>query len=345
MKTILLLFCALGLTIASVAQETPPLSAMERIVHSDHVALETTVRTGTYEGISWQECIEPKPEVDGRTLLSLLYDAQEIPGYALMPNSVTGTHSAVSVRPPGKPSEALRTFSALVEAVGKEGRSVPRGTVTVQVEWMPSVEQARQRLQERRQLMFRTLHADKKIEEQVVSQLPSGRSFGLPMYLDRRFDLRRGVLIQVDRVVVSVQVSDTESVSEDFVEALAWGMIYRLQTFLHPDSSNRQLLNGVRVEPVSRLEKLGCLVSSHRPEVSWSKDAPAPVMNRIFTGKAYSEWTCRVTWGQRWVELEAFSWEMKTWDGKVVKLSRPVFPYRGELIAPLQEVRQALGML
>jgi len=28
----------------------------------------------------------------------------------------------------------------------------------------------------------------------------------------------------------------------------------------------------------------------------------------------------------------------------VVKLSRPVFPYRGELIAPLQEVKQALGM-
>jgi hypothetical protein len=35
---------------------------------------------------------------------------------------------------------------------------------------------------------------------------------------------------------------------------------------------------------------------------------------------------------------------MKTWDGKVVKLSRPVFPYKGQLIAPLDEVRKALGL-
>jgi hypothetical protein len=224
------------------------------------------------------------------------------------------------------------------------GNSVPLGMVTVEVEWMPSVEQAQQRLQERRQLMFRTLHAEKKIEEQVVSQLPSGRSFGLPMCLDRRLDQLRGVVIQLDRAVVSVQVSDMESVSEDFVEALAWGLIYRVQDFVHAGSGNRHLLNGVRVEPVSRLEKLGCQVSSHRPEVSWSKVAPAPVMNRTFTGTVYSQWTCRVAWGQRWVELEAFSWEMKTWDGRTVRLSRPAFPYKGQLVAPLDEVRKALGL-
>ena len=46
----------------------------------------------------------------------------------------------------------------------------------------------------------------------------------------------------------------------------------------------------------------------------------------------------------RWVKVKAFSWEMETDKGKV-KLERPVFPYKGELIVPLRQVTEALGIV
>jgi len=45
----------------------------------------------------------------------------------------------------------------------------------------------------------------------------------------------------------------------------------------------------------------------------------------------------------RRVKVKAFSWEMETEKGKV-KLERPVFPYGGELIVPLRQVAEALGI-
>ncbi|MDW8030193.1 MAG: hypothetical protein RMK94_17580, partial [Armatimonadota bacterium] len=40
--------------------------------------------------------------------------------------------------------------------------------------------------------------------------------------------------------------------------------------------------------------------------------------------------TCQ---GRKWVKVRVFSWDMETEKGKV-KLERPVFPYKGELIVP-----------
>jgi len=41
--------------------------------------------------------------------------------------------------------------------------------------------------------------------------------------------------------------------------------------------------------------------------------------------------------------VRVFSWEMETNKGKV-KFERPVFPYKGELIVPLRQVAEALGI-
>lgn len=48
-------------------------------------------------------------------------------------------------------------------------------------------------------------------------------------------------------------------------------------------------------------------------------------------------------YGHTWVKVKAFSWEMETEKGKV-KLERPVFPYKGDLIVPLRQVAEALGI-
>lgn len=350
MKTIGLFVCTFCLTVGSIAQESPPPSALERIAYPDYVALETTVRTGPYQGMSWWECIEPpNPEINGQVLLALLYDAQEIPGYALMPSSFNGIHTGVRVGPPGKPCEAGRTFSSLAQGALKEGRSAPLGTVTVQVEILPSVEQAQKRLEEYRRIMLHALAVDREVQEQVITQLPSERSFGLPMYMDRRWEHHRALFLVAGRAVLQVQVSQAGTVSEDFAEALAWGLLYRIQRFSRffaqqgALTDNIHLLNGVRVEPLRTLEGVGCKIFTYRPEERWTKYLPAPE-SKSYSGKAYTRWTTRVFWGQRWVELEAFGWQMKTWDGRQVRLSRPAFPYGGDLVAPLQEVKQTLGI-
>ncbi|MEJ5252618.1 MAG: hypothetical protein WHX60_12100 [Armatimonadota bacterium] len=339
------------LTASVFAQDTrPPLSALQRVVHRDYVSLETRVGNGGYQGISWWECTEPpNPDVDGETLLSLLYRANEMPGYALIPNDFNGIHTGVRVYPPGKSCEAGRTFSSLSNGTFEEGREAPVGTVMVQVEIMPSVQEAQKRLEEYRLRMHHALVVGK--DNQVVAQLPSGRSFGLPMYLDRRWDYSRALVVQAGRTVIRADVFHIPSVDEDFWEAVVWGLLYRLQRFprFFTDGaggsapSDPDALNGVRMAPLSALRAASCTLEEDRPEVSWTKYLPAPV-NQQFSGVVYARWKSRVQWGQRWVDLEAFSWQMKTWDGRQVKLSRPVFPYRGELIAPLQEVKQALGM-
>ncbi|GBC98520.1 hypothetical protein HRbin17_01033 [bacterium HR17] len=59
---------------------------------------------------------------------------------------------------------------------------------------------------------------------------------------------------------------------------------------------------------------------------------------------AFKEWVVTLKRDGRWVKMGAFSWEMETDRGKV-KLERPVFPDKGELIVPLRQVAEALGVL
>ncbi|MDW8028848.1 MAG: stalk domain-containing protein, partial [Armatimonadota bacterium] len=55
------------------------------------------------------------------------------------------------------------------------------------------------------------------------------------------------------------------------------------------------------------------------------------------------EWHVYLIRGSRWVKVKAFSWDMETEKGKV-RLDRPVFPYKGELIVPLRQVAESLGI-
>lgn len=82
-------------------------------------------------------------------------------------------------------------------------------------------------------------------------------------------------------------------------------------------------LSGVTVAPISTLE---------------------PAQVSIKTNRTSKEWMVTATRNGRWVKVRAFSWEMETDKGKV-KLERPVFPYKGELVVPLRQVAEALGMV
>ncbi len=61
------------------------------------------------------------------------------------------------------------------------------------------------------------------------------------------------------------------------------------------------------------------------------------------TERTKTEWRATATRNGRWVKVRVFSWEMETEKGKV-KLERPVFPYKGDLIVPIRQVAEALGI-
>ena len=122
-------------------------------------------------------------------------------------------------------------------------------------------------------------------------------------------------------------------------EALAQSILYRL--LIHPkgvvarvatpavalngktvQSPYLTALNGVVVAPVSVLKPFGVTAKVSR--------------NVHF-------WHVTLQREERWITLEAFRREARTPDG-MLKLERAVFPFRGDLVVPLRQVAEALGL-
>lgn len=122
-------------------------------------------------------------------------------------------------------------------------------------------------------------------------------------------------------------------------EALAQGILYRL--LVHPKGVVKPMpvpqllvegkplsspliasLNGVVVVPVGLLKPFGVEVQTNRTSEMW---------------------TVTLRRGSRWVQVQAFGWEAQTPSGKV-KLERAVFPFQGELVVPLRQVAETLGL-
>jgi hypothetical protein len=81
-------------------------------------------------------------------------------------------------------------------------------------------------------------------------------------------------------------------------------------------------LNGVVVVPVSALAPFGVTAETLRtPEL----------------------WTITLRRGSLWFRLQAFRWEADSSVGRV-KLLRAAFPYDGDLVVPLRQVAEALGL-
>ncbi|GBC95275.1 hypothetical protein HRbin16_01062 [bacterium HR16] len=81
-------------------------------------------------------------------------------------------------------------------------------------------------------------------------------------------------------------------------------------------------LNGVVVVPVSLLKPFGV---------------------EMQTSRTSEVWTVTLRRGSHWVQVQAFGWEAQTPSGRV-KLERAVFPFQGELVVPLRQVAEALGL-
>ncbi len=141
------------------------------------------------------------------------------------------------------------------------------------------------------------------------------------------------VMFRYDTCRVGIEAPNIE-----LAEALGQSVLYRLM--VHPKvlvkrqrapqvqlgskslSGTAAALNDVVVTPISSLRLLGVRVTEQR-------DAEI--------------WQVTLQYRNRWVRVSAFSREAWTEAGKVA-LKRAVFPFRGELVVPLKQVAEGLGI-
>lgn len=283
--------------------------------------------------------------IDPLALLRAVYAADEIPGYYATPGYHNGIHTSVVLLPNAQRARVVRAYRSIERLPHRPKGSDEKRIIEITIRVYPTADTARQEAQHNHP----TSPQGREEYYTFGNGLSSGRSFGVPFWTRRWIESQYEITAVVGRAVVSVWLLERGGrANAELAEALTWGLIARLG--LEPDlqhPENKLVLNRVPVAPLSTLQQTGCQLHTDHP--SQTIEHAILVYEPSFCEqwlrhRAYTGWRVRVQWGQRWVELEAFSWQMKTWDGRQVQLSRPAFPYRGDLVAPLQEVKQALGM-
>jgi len=256
---------------------------------------------------------------------ALTYGVDEIPGYECLPNPYTDNHTIIGLNCNGdKPTGWLRSL------ILRGWTNLTTGDllrVEVRVYGKAAGEYER--------------YENYRWGSQVLPKLGSFSS--LPIgeecfhYGKTRFWFREG------RVVAEVALlvrREAELADGLFVEALAWGVEYRVRQ--HPKRlvgmAQRSITLLVANKPVGRGKVISLAGVTVAP---LSTLEPAQVA--LETERTKMEWVVTARRGEKWVRVRAFSWEMETDKGKV-KLERPVFPYKGELIVPLRQVAEALGI-
>jgi len=257
-------------------------------------------------------------DLDENDMMALVYDLDEIPGFASQ-----GTIIELNV---GGDRERGGLESRLIRVWrGREHK------VSLHIECI--VCQAKESAQAWLEAILKYSSAAPMFKQGSFSGLPLGDKCW-------RNPSANTLFFTVGRVFVIVQVLGPKEMNGLFAEALSVGIEYSIR--LHPKKLAevpKPLSVLVSNQPVAR-GKAVALVGVVVAPIS----ALEPAQVSIRTNRTKKEWTVTASRNGRWVRLEAFSWEMETDKGKV-KLERPVFPYKGELIVPLRQVAEALGIV
>jgi len=281
-------------------------------------------------------------------LEQLTYGLDEIPGWIVFPppreiisktlgRDVQGVHTIIRLDeagyvglkpvPGGMRSQILRLWHNLEQVVEyQKGRRdfnrIDTVDIDIRVYDRPAVEHGE------------TL-SEYRWQSQSGIRMKAGTPSGFPLGEESWHLAPTTVFFRLNRCAVLVHAPDLA-----FAEALAVGIEYRIQQ--HPKRlgmAQRPLTVLISNQPVAQ----GKAISLGGVAVA-PVSALKPAQVSIKTNRSEKEWTVTASRNGKWVKVKAFSWEMETEKGKV-KLDRPVFPYKGELIVPLRQVAEALGIV
>lgn len=272
---------------------------------------------------------------------SLIYGTDEIPGLTCVPNPYNHNHTVIILD-----GFITHPFQGIMNKIS-------RGWIDLQTAeaYLQAVEQFRKKPSfETREIMLQkwtpigskgigidlTVYDKPIIRPGEPSLKGKRRSFsGIPLGEESYVLSRCKLYFCFGRAFVIVSSWDGL-----FSEALAWGIVYRLQQ--HP----KKLVGAI---PKPKLFLTGNPLSKGQTEfLTGVAVAPSSLFRkfndvRLSVERTPDIWTMTFKRNGRWVKVKAFSWEMETDKGKV-KLERPVFPYKGDLIVPLRQVAEALGI-
>jgi len=269
----------------------------------------------------------------------LIYGVEEIPSFAPVPNPYNGNHTNIFIDGEGivilNPIEYSLTekyipikekyFGSYIERIWYNIDAVEEYYLGL-IKWSD--------LCKRDYIHIKVNILDRRIEYQIPEGWPKKPKAEVPVGEEAYWITHITLMFRLKSVYVIIESRD-----KGLTEALAFGIEYRIQQ--HPKRlgmaqrpitllvANKPFgqgkvisLAGVTVAPLSTLE-------------------PAQVV--LETKRTKTEWMVTARRNGQWVKVKAFSWEMETDKGKV-KLERPVFPYKGELVVPLRQVAEALGI-
>jgi len=255
---------------------------------------------------------------------SLIYRIDEIPGFECRPNPFNDLHTIIGLNGNGdKPRGWLRSH------ISRGWTNVIGDLLKVEV-----------RVYDKPASEYETYHTY-RWGTQVLPKL--GSFSGLPLgeecftYGQTTIWFRQGRVVSV--VSLLLQGRSPEQTDSLFAEALSWGIEYCI--LQHPKKlgmAKKPMTVLVGNQPVAQGKAVALAGVTVAPISSLSSAKVS-----LKTERDKKEWAVTASLNGRRVKVKAFSWEMETEKGKV-KLERPVFPYGGELIVPLRQVAEALGI-
>ena len=184
--------------------------------------------------------------------------------------------------------------------------------------------------------------AEYKWQSASGPRMKAGTPSGFPLGEESWYLEPMTIFFRLNRCAVLIHVRNILGMERPdlvFAEALAWGIEYRIER--HPKRlgmAQRPITVLVANQPVAQGKAVALAGVVVAPVSSLE-----PAQVTLKAERTKKEWTVVASRNGRWVKVRAFSWEMET-EREKVKLERPVFPYRGELIVPLRQVAEALGI-
>jgi len=286
--------------------------------------------------------MELRPE----DLEQLTYDLEEIPGWIAVPPpesihkeiyGLQGVHTIIRLDESGyvrlKPvpggmrcqiSRIWRNLTQLAEY--KQGRRAFRELEAIDIEV---------RVYDRSAKEHGETLSEYRWQSQSGVRMKAGTPSGFPLGEESWYLEPRILFFRLNRCAVIVRAPDLW-----LSEALAWGIEYRIRQ--HPKN-----LLGTAQRPIALLVANKPVAQGKAVSLAGVTVAPLSAFENaqvaLETKRTKTEWIMTASRNGRRVKVRAFSWEMETDKGKV-KLERPVFPYKGELIVPLRQVAEALGI-